>query len=175
MKIACVLGPEFEDSEFNEPYDAFRNSGHEVVIVGLQAGAELQGDKGKVKTKADKAFQDVRPDDFDAMFVPGGKSPDTLRAHDEPVAFVKAMMRSGKPAFLICHGPQLLLTADEYRNHRMTAWKTVQGDLKKAGADVDDQEVVVDRKVVTSRQPSDIPAFIRESQKLLEQIPAGRS
>jgi protease I len=174
MKIACVLGPDFEDSEFKEPYDAFRNSGHEVVIVGQQAGAGLQGDKGKVKATTDKAFNDVRPDDFDAMLIPGGKSPDKLRADDDAVAFVKAMMRAGKPAFAICHGPQLLLTADEYKHHRMTAWKTIQGDLKKAGANVVDQEVVVDRNLVTSRQPSDIPAFIRESQKVLDQVPAAR-
>ena len=88
--------------------------------------------------------------------------------------FVKAFMTAGKPVLAICHGPQLLLTADEYKNHRMTAWKTVQGDLKKAGANVVDQEVVVDRNLVTSRQPSDLPAFIRESMKVLEHVPARR-
>ena len=108
------------------------------------------------------------------MLIPGGSSPDKLRAHEEPVSFVKSFMGSGKPVFAICHGPQLLLTADEYRDHRMTAWKTVQGDLKKAGANVVDQEVVVDRNLVTSRQPSDIPAFIRASLKVMEQVPARR-
>jgi len=157
MKIACVLGPKFEDSEFKDPYDALRNAGHQVTIVGLEAGA-----------------QDVGPDDFDGLLIPGGGSPDKLRAHDEVVSFVKAFMRAGKPVMAICHGPQLLLTADEYKNHRMTAWKTVQGDLKKAGANVVDQEVVVDRNLVTSRQPSDIPAFIKESLKVLEQVPARR-
>ena len=174
MKIACVLGPKFEDSEFKEPYDAFRQAGHEVTVVGLEAGGELYGDKGKVKAKVDRAFKDVKPDNFDALFIPGGGSPDKLRAHDEAVTFVKAMTRAGKPVFAICHGPQLLLTADEYRNHKLTAWKTIQGDLKKAGADVVDQEVVVDRNLVTSRQPSDIPAFVRESLKVLEQVPARR-
>jgi len=174
MKIACVLGPKFEDSEFKEPYDAFRQAGHDVTVVGLEAGGELDGDKGKVKAKVDRAFKDVKPDNFDALFIPGGGSPDKLRAHDEAVTFVKAMTRAGKPVFAICHGPQLLLTADEYRNHKLTAWKTIQGDLKKAGADVVDQEVVVDRNLVTSRQPSDIPAFVRESLKVLEQVPARR-
>jgi protease I len=83
-------------------------------------------------------------------------------------------MTAGKPTFAICHGPQLLLTANEYKDRRMTAWKTVLGDLEKAGAHVVDQEVVVDQNLVTSRQPSDIPAFIRESLKLLEHVPAGR-
>jgi protease I len=142
-----------------------------VTIVGLQAGAQLEGDKGKVTTTVEKSFTDVNPQDFDALLIPGGGSPDKLRAHDAAVSFVKAFMEAKKPVMAICHGPQLLLTADEYKDHRMTAWKTVQGDLKKAGANVVDQEVVVDRNLVTSRQPSDIPAFIRESLKVLEQVP----
>ncbi|TMC51429.1 MAG: type 1 glutamine amidotransferase [Chloroflexi bacterium] len=174
MKVAVVLGPRFEDSEFKEPYDALRSAGHELTIVGLEAGAELEGDKGKVKARVDRSFQDVKPEDFEALLVPGGGSPDKLRAHDQAVRFVKAFMQANKPVFAICHGPQLLLTADEYKNHKMTAWKTIQGDLKKAGANVVDQEVVVDRNLVTSRQPADIPAFIKESLKLLEQIPARR-
>jgi protease I len=174
MRIACVLGPKFEDSEFKQPYDAFRNSGHEVLIVGLEAGAVLKGDKGQVEATVERTFQDVKPYGFDALLIPGGGSPDKLRAHDEAVKFTKAFMQAGKPVFAICHGPQLLLTADEFKDHRMTAWKTVQGDLKKAGADVVDQEVMVDRNLVTSRQPSDIPAFIRESLKVLEQVPAHR-
>lgn len=174
MKIACVLGPTFEDSEFKDPYDAFKQAGHEVVIVGLEAGAQLEGGKGKVKATVEKSFKDVKPDQFDALFIPGGASPDKLRAHQEAVDFVKAFMRAGKPVAAICHGPQLLLSADEYKNHKMTAWKTVQGDLKKAGANVVDQEVVVDRNLVTSRQPSDIPAFIREAEKMLQQVPARR-
>jgi protease I len=127
-----------------------------------------------VRATVEKSFQDAKPDDFDALLIPGGGSPDKLRAHDEAVTFVKAFMRANKPVLAICHGPQLLLTADEYKNRRMTAWKTIQGDLKKAGADVVDQEVVVDRNLVTSRQPSDIPAFIRESLKVVEQVNAPR-
>ena len=174
MKIACVLGPMFEDSEFQDPYDAFRAAGHEVTLVGLEARAQVEGSKGKVKATIEKSFRDVTPDQFEALFIPGGSSPDKLRAHDEAVAFAKAFMRAGKPVFAICHGPQLLLSADEYKGHRMTAWKTVQGDLRKAGANVVDEEVVADRNLVTSRQPSDIPAFIRESLKVLESVPARR-
>ena len=111
MKIACVLGPKFEDSEFKDPYDAFRKAGNEITIVGLEAGAQLEGDKGKVKATVDRSFRDVKPDDFDALFIPGGSSPDKLRAHDEAVAFVDSFMKAGKPVLAICHGPQLLLTA----------------------------------------------------------------
>ena len=88
--------------------------------------------------------------------------------------FVKAFLREGKPVFAICHGPQLLISADEYQGRRMTAWKTIQDDLRRMGADVVDQEVVVDGNLVTSRQPSDIPAFVRESLKQLEKAPARR-
>ena len=172
MKVACVLASDFEDSEFSEPHQALLEAGHGVTVIGLEAGATLAGKKGKAKASVEKTFAEVSPDQFDALLIPGGSSPDKLRAHDEAVRFVKAMMRSGKPAMVICHGPQLLLTADEYKGHKMTAWKTIQGDLKKAGANVVDQEVVVDGNLVTSRQPSDIPAFIRESLKVLDRVPA---
>jgi protease I len=174
MNVACVLAADFEDSEFEDPHRALLEAGHDVTVIGLERGATLEGKKGKVKVVAERSFDEVKPDDFDALLIPGGSSPDKLRAHEAPVKFVKAFMTAGKPVLSICHGPQLLLTADEYRKHRMTAWKTVQGDLKKAGADVVDQEVVVDRNLVTSRQPADIPAFIRESLKLLEHVPARR-
>ncbi len=172
MRIACVLAADFEDSEFQEPYRAYLEAGHEVTVVGLKAGDALRGKKGQVSVVVEKSFDDVSPTDFDALFIPGGNSPDKLRAHDEAVVFTKAMMAASKPVLAICHGPQLLLTAEEFKRHRMTAWKTVQGDLKKAGADVVDREVVVDRNLVTSRMPQDIPAFIRESLKVLEAVPA---
>jgi len=174
MKIACVLGPLFEDSEFKEPCDALRGAGHEVTIVGLEAGAVLHGSKGRETATVEKSFAEVSPEDFQALLIPGGSSPDKLRAHDEAVSFVKAFMTAAKPTFAICHGPQLLLSADEYRGHRMTAWKTVLGDLRKAGADVVDEEVVVDRNLVTSRMPADVPAFIRESLKVLDGVRAAR-
>ena len=174
MKIACVLDTMFEDSEFQEPYNAFREAGHQVDIIGMEAGKELKGKKGKVTTKADKGFADVRPDDYEGLLIPGGDSPDHLRAQPQPVEFVKSFFDAGKPVFAICHGPQLMLTADVYKGYRLTAWKTIQGDLKKAGANVVDEEVVVDRNLVTSRMPADIPAFIRESLKMLK-TPAGAS
>jgi len=169
MKIACVLENDFEDSEYSEPAEALRLAGHAVTVIGLQSGAELKGKKGKVTARADKAFGEVTPDQFDALLIPGGSSPDKLRAHSEPVAFVKAFFDAEKPIFAICHGPQLFLTAETFRQHLMTAWKTVQKDLQLAGANVTDAEVVVDRNLVTSRQPSDIPAF---NQALLELLKA---
>jgi deglycase len=169
MKIACILETDFEDSEYTQPAEAFRQAGHEVTVIGLEAGKELKGKKNATPVTVEKTFADVGPDQFDALFIPGGSSPDKLRAHPEPVQFTKSFFDARKPIFAICHGPQLFLTAGTFREHRMTAWKTIQVDLKLAGSDVVDQEVVVDRNLVTSRQPSDIPAFNQAALELLKQ------
>ena len=171
MRIACILDSGFEDSEFKQPYDAFQTEGHRVTVIGLQAGKELKGKKGQVTTKAELGIDEVTPSEFDALFIPGGYSPDHLRANPKAVQFTKAFFDSNKPVLAICHGPQLLITADVVKGRKLTAWQTIQDDLKKVGANVVDQEVVVDGNLVTSRKPDDIPAFIRESSKLLEKVP----
>jgi protease I len=167
MRIACVLAEGFEDSEFKKPYDAFRDAGHEVVVIGAKKGDKIEGKKGKEKTKADLGIDEARREDFQALFIPGGHSPDMLRADPRFVEFVK--MFEDKPILAICHGPQLLMTADLVEGRHMTAWKTVQQDLECAGADVVDEEVVVDGNLVTSRQPDDIPAFIERSLEVLRE------
>lgn len=174
MRIACVLTNGYEDSEFQQPYEDFTRAGHQVVVIGKQAGEEIAGKKGQSRTKAELAIDQAKPDQFDALLIPGGGSPDSLRADPRFVDFVKTFFKANKPVFAICHGPQLMITADEYKGRRLTAWKTIQGDLKRMGADVVDEEVVVDGNLVTSRQPSDIPAFVRESLKVLEKAPVGR-
>jgi len=173
MRIACVLEADYEDSEFKQPYDAYRTGGHQVTLVGLTAGKELKGKKGEVTTRSESGIDQVRPDQFDALFIPGGNSPDHLRADPRMVAFTRAFFDAEKPVFAICHGPQLLMTARVVKGRTMTAWKTIQDDLSQVGGNVVDQEVVIDRNLVTSRQPSDIPAFTRESLKLLEKVPVG--
>src|SRR4051812_44402315 len=157
MRIACVLADGYEDSEFQVPYDEFRKAGHEVVVIGDTKGKTITGKKGQSKTKADLGIDEAKPDQFEALFIPGGHSPDQLRADERFVEFTKAF--ENKPILAICHGPQLLLSADLLRGRRLTAWKTVQKDVRHAGAVVEDEEVVVDGNLVTSRQPSDIPAF----------------
>src|SRR6185437_5072806 len=109
MRVACLLGPGFEDSEFQKPYEEFKKSGHAVTVIGMEAGQELHGDKGKVAFKTEKSINDVRPDQFDALFIPGGRSPDKLRANERMVEFVRLFMDAKKPVFAICHGPQLIL------------------------------------------------------------------
>jgi protease I len=173
MRIACLLDSDFEDSEFKQPYDAFQQTGHRIAVIGLEAGKELKGKKGQVTTKAEVGIDQVKPEQFDALFIPGGYSPDHLRANPQAVAFTKAFFDAQKPVLAICHGPQLLMTARVVKGRKLTAWQTIQDDLKQVGADVVDQEVVVDRNLITSRKPADIPAFIRESSKLLEKVPVG--
>ena len=165
MRIACVLGEGFEDSEFRVPYDRFRSAGHEVVVIGLKKGEVLKGYKGKERIQTERGVDEVRPDQFDALFIPGGQSPDHLRADPRMVEFTRGFR--DRPIFAVCHGPQLLITADVVRGRKMTAWSTVQVDLRHAGAQVVDQEVVVDRNWVTSRKPADLDAFVRESLSLL--------
>lgn len=169
MKVACLLDTDFEDSEFQKPYEALRQAGHEVTIIGLEAGKTLHGRHGEVETRTELGIEDVRPEQYDALLIPGGNSPDHLRADMTVVRFAASMVRANKPTFAICHGAQLLLTADVVQGRKMTAWQTVQTDLAKAGARVLDQEVVVDDNLVTSRKPADIPAFNREMLALLQQ------
>jgi len=173
MRIACVLDVDYEDSEFKQPYDAFKQAGHQVAIVGLESGKELPGKKGTVTTKAEIGIDQARPEQFDALFIPGGYSPDHLRANPKMVQFTKSFMDASKPVLAICHGPQLLITARVVKGRKLTAWQTIQDDLQQVGANVIDQDVVVDRNLVTSRKPADIPVFIRESLKLLEKVPVG--
>jgi protease I len=173
MRIACLLDSGFEDSEFRKPYDAFTEAGHTVTVVGLEAGKELAGYRGKEKTRADKGIDAVRADEFDALFIPGGYSPDHLRIDQRAVRFTRDFFDADRPVFAVCHGPQLLITAEVVRGRRMTAWPTIQADLRQVGADVVDEEVVVDGRLVTSRKPDDLDAFSRESLRLLETQPAG--
>lgn len=165
MRIACLLAQDFEDSEFRVPYDRFRAAGHEVVVIGTKAGTKLKGDKDREEITTDKGIDEVRPDEFDALFVPGGHSPDKLRADPRMVEFARAFGK--KPIFAICHGPQLLMTAGMVDGRTLTAWQTVQADLRHTKAHVVDREVVVDGNLVTSRKPDDLDAFTREALRLL--------
>src|SRR2546421_6560098 len=174
MKVACLLDSGFEDSEFRKLYEVLKQAGHDVVIIGHEAGTDLAGKAGKEKTRSEKSIAEVSADDFDALLIPGGYSPDHLRSNPRMVAFTKAFFERERPVFAVCHGPQLLITADVVKGRRMTAWQTIQDDLRKVGANVVDEEVVVDRNLVTSRKPDDLDAFSREAVAMLERVPAGR-
>ncbi|MDY0888211.1 MULTISPECIES: type 1 glutamine amidotransferase domain-containing protein [Kosakonia] len=167
-KIAVLITDEFEDSEFTSPAEAYRKAGHEVVTIEKEAGKTVTGKQGEAKVKIDKAIDEVSPDEFDALLLPGGHSPDSLRGDDRFVTFTREFVNSGKPVFAICHGPQLLISADVIRGRKLTAVKPIVIDVKNAGAEFFDQEVVIDNdQLVTSRTPDDLPAFNREALRLL--------
>jgi protease I len=167
-KIAVIITEMFEDVEYTQPAEAFRKEGHSLVHVGLKQGETVKGKKKETPVTIDKAVSDVTADDFDALLIPGGYSPDKLRIDEDAVAFARNFVQSGKPVFSICHAPQLLITARVLDGRRMTGYKSVIQDIKNAGAEFVDAEVVVDGNLVTSRNPDDLPAFIKSS---LEKLP----
>ena len=174
MKIACVLGQGFEDSEFRAPYDRLKQEGYQVDVIGLKAGEELKGYKGKETVKADKAIGDVRADDYDALLIPGGQSPDHLRIDKRMVDFVRQFEQAGKLIAAVCHGPQLLMAAHLVKGRTLTAWATVQDDLAQMGATVKDEAVVRDRNWITSRKPEDLKEFSEAIVERLEAEPEAR-
>ena len=160
-KIAVLVGPEYEDSELMVPLRRLTEANHEVELLGTDAGRELVGKKGKTKVHVDAAVGQRRAEDYDALLIPGGHSPDHLRTDRDVVAFVKQFGAIGRPIAAICHGPQLLIEADLVRGRRMTSWPSVRTDLRNAGADVVDEEVVEDGAIITSRRPDSPSALER--------------
>jgi len=158
-KIACLLGEDFEDSELELPRDRLIGAGFDVEVIGARAGAELRGKRGEVTERVEKSIDSANPEDYAALFIPGGYSPDHIRADRRFVDFVLRFEALKRPVAAICHGPQLLITAGLVRGRRLTAWTTIQDDLRQVGANVQDAPVVVDGNWITSRQPSDLPAF----------------
>lgn len=167
-KIATILGKWFEDVEYTKPVQSFKKNGHEVMTIGINEG-KVMGKKKNTEVKIDKTFEEADVEDFDALLIPGGYSPDNLRSHEEAVEFVKKFMDSGKPIFSICHGPQILITAQVLKDRKITGWKSIVQDIKNSGAKFVDKEVVIDGNLVSSRHPGDLPAFINASLKKLEE------
>ncbi len=166
--IAVIITDLFEDSEYTEPAAAFENAGYDLVTVGLEAGMTVRGKRGGAETTIDKAVADAAVDDFDALLIPGGYSPDKLRVDDDAVAFVREFVISSKPVFAICHAPQLLITAQVLEGRTITGYRSIVQDIKNAGASYVDEEVVVDDNLVSSRHPGDLPAFIDAALELLD-------
>ncbi len=166
--IAVIITDLFEDSEYTEPAKGFKDKGHDLTHVGLKAGQTVKGKKSGTEVIIDRAVSDVSVSDFDALLIPGGYSPDQLRVDEDAVRFAGDFVKSGKPVFSICHGPQLLITADVLRGRTITGYTSVIQDIKNAGATFVDSEVVEDGNLVSSRNPNDLPAFIKTSLKKLD-------
>jgi protease I len=134
----------------------------------MEKGETVKGKQGKSEITIDESIDHVSPENFDALFIPGGFSPDILRADECFVSFAKAFMDAKKPVLAICYGPQLLITAETLQGRDVTGYKSIHVDLKNAGGNLHDKEVVVcQNQLVTSRQPDDIPAFVQECVRIL--------
>ncbi len=172
-KVAVLATDGFEQSELEKPVEALKDAGATVEIVSLKSG-KIKGWDGNDwgdEVAVDKTLDEVSVSDYDALVLPGGvMNPDKLRADKNAVAFAKAFMDAKKPVAAICHGPWLLAEADAVRGRKMTSYASIQTDLKNAGANWEDSEVVTDNGLVTSRKPDDLPAFCK---KMIEEIGEG--
>ncbi|WP_332697506.1 type 1 glutamine amidotransferase domain-containing protein [Halalkalibacter lacteus] len=160
-KVAFLLANGFEDSEMKNPYEKVREAGHETTIIGLEKDVECEGKKGTMYT-SELAATDVKATDFDAVIIPGGGAPEALRVNDDIVRFVREVNAQSKLIAGICHGPQVMISANVLDGKQATCYVGIRDDVKLAGADFKDEEVVVSENVITSRTPKDEPAFIRE-------------
>ncbi|MHB8995668.1 MAG: type 1 glutamine amidotransferase domain-containing protein [Armatimonadota bacterium] len=166
-KVAALVADNFEDSELLEPVQHLREHGAEVVLVGLEAGATYKGKNGQAEVTSDRAIADVEAEEFDAIYIAGGKQPEALRQSDEVIRFVQEFDNQNKPIIAMCHGPQVLSTADLLDGRRITSWPEIESEMRRAGAIWSDEAVVVDGNYVTSRRPSDIPQLLLQIDRVL--------
>lgn len=172
-RVAVLLTDKFEDSEAKSPIEALKGAGMEVVVVSPEAGKTYKGKKGEFSVTSDLAVVEASARDFDSLVIPGGGSPESLRVEEGAVEFVKEFVNKDKPIAAICHGPQLLISADALRGRTMTCVSTIAVDMKNAGAKYQDRSVVVDGNLVTSRTPDDLPDFNREMLRVFTGSTAG--
>jgi protease I len=173
-KVAIIAADMVEQIELVEPRKALEAAGAETQLISIKPG-EIQGfnhfDKAG-KHRVDKAIEEVDAGDYDALMIPGGVgNPDQLRRDENVVSFVRDFFEQGKPVASICHGPWVLVEAGVVRDRKLTSWPTLQTDIRNAGGNWVDEQVVVDQGLVTSRKPDDIPAF---NAKMIEEFGAGK-
>lgn len=173
LKVAIVATDGFEQAELMEPKRALEEAGATTCVVAPKRG-RIRGWHHKEwgeEIKVDEELHSADPARFDALVLPGGvMNPDALRMNPAAVAFVKSFFEASKPVAAICHGPWTLIESGAAKGHRMTSWPSLKTDLRNAGAEWVDEEVVVDGMLITSRKPDDLPAFNRETIALLARI-----
>ena len=171
--VAILATDGFEQSELTEPRKALDSAGAKTVVISLRSGV-IRGWRSKDwgdEVKVDLIVNDADAGDFDALMLPGGvMNPDQLRTSEKAVAFVRSFFDSEKPVAAICHAPIMLIEANVLHDRHLTSWPSLQTDIRNAGGHWSDQEVVVDRGLVTSRKPDDLPAFNRT---MIEEIAEG--
>ena len=170
-RVAILAEEDFEDAELIEPMRALRESDARVTLVGSGSKETYRGKRGQATVKVDTTADKVRAEDFDALVVPGGYAPDKMRLYQSMISLARQMFDAGKVVAAICHGPQLLISADVVRGRRVTSWPSVAIDLTNAGAEWVDEAVVQDGNLITSRRPADLPKFNRAIIKALEGVP----
>jgi protease I len=173
-RVAFLATDMVEQVELTEPWKAVRDEGAKVELVSLDEG-KIQGfnhyDKAD-EFAVDRTVEEASASDYDALVIPGGVgNPDTMRGDENAVGFVREFFEQGKPVGVICHGPWMLVEAGVVRGRKVTSWPTLQTDIRNAGGEWVDEEVVVDQGLVTSRKPDDLPAF---TKKIVEEFCEGR-
>jgi protease I len=173
-RVAFLATDMVEQVELTEPWKAVTGEGAAAELVSLEEG-EIQGfnhyDKAD-KFKVDRTVEEARADDYDGLVIPGGVgNPDTMRTDENAVGLVRDFFEQGKPVGVICHGPWMLVEAGVVRGRKVTSWPSLRTDIRNAGGNWVDEEVVVDQGLVTSRKPDDLPAF---NAKIVEELAEGR-
>lgn len=158
-RVAFLLESGFEDAEFQIPYTALQKTSAEVVVLGRRMNDEYKGKRGQVTIEPDATTTEVRAEDFDAIIIPGGHAPDKIRTNDNAVRLVINAMALDKLVAAVCHGPQVLIEADQLRGRRATGYRAIRKDMTNAGAEYIDEPVVVESNLITSRRPGDMALF----------------
>ncbi len=172
-RVALLIEEGFEDREVNGPLEALRAEGAEVVLVGPMAGREFHDKQGRVAVTAEVAAGAAKVASFDAIIIPGGYAPERMRMRHAMVDLVHDAMSAGKLVAAICHGPQLLISADALHGRTLTCWPSIAVDVKNAGGLYVDKPVVEDGNLITSRKPDDIPAFNQAIMRALSRTVVG--
>jgi len=171
-RIAMLVEHEFEDRELTGPLEALRAAGAMVTLIGPTAGAEFRGKRGQAVVKSDLAAGSATMREFDALVIPGGHAPDKMRMRHAMVDLARDAMAASKPVAAICHGPQVLISADVLRGRTLTCWPSIAIDVKNAGGLYVDKPVVEDGNLITSRKPDDVPAFSDAIVRALSRVHA---
>jgi len=177
MRVAILATDDFEESELFEPRQALDNAGAKTTVVAPKAGKiqAMKHDEKTIKIGVDRTLDEADADDFDAVLLPGGAlNADALRVVEPAQEFVRGIDEAGKPIAVICHAPWLLVSADLVDGRTITSYHTIQDDIRNAGGNWEDKEVVRDENWVSSRQPSDIPIFNRAMIELFTEKKAAR-
>lgn len=158
--VAMLIEEEYEDREVTQPLETLRAAGVTVVVVGPVAGASYRGKRAEALVTADIAAGRAKINDFDAVVIPGGFAPDRMRMRHAMVDLARDAMEAGKPVAAICHGPQVLISANALRGRTLTCWPSIAIDVKNAGGLYVDKPVAEDGNLITSRKIDDVPLFI---------------